>query len=84
LRLSLYPELEGMLSSQSNLTLLLPTEAAMAQLPSTYTTELLNNKVVFFPTPIFFISCWVHIQKDLISNLNRKRDKACNLMIARD
>jgi hypothetical protein len=42
-----------MLSSQSNLTLLLPTEAAMAQLPSTYTTELLNNKVVFFPNLIF-------------------------------
>jgi hypothetical protein len=59
------------LSSQSNLTLLLPTEAAMAQLPSTYTTELLNNKVVFFPTPIFFISCWVHKQKEWISDLNR-------------
>jgi hypothetical protein len=33
------------LSTQSNLTLLLPTEAAMNQLPSDFTTELLNNKV---------------------------------------
>jgi hypothetical protein len=71
LRLSLYPELESVLSSQSNLTLLLPTEAAMAQLPSTYTTELLNNKVVFFSYSDFFISFWVHKQKEWISDLNR-------------
>jgi hypothetical protein len=59
------------LSSQSNLTLLLPTEAAMAQLPSSYTTELLNNKVVFFSYSYFFISFWVHKQKEWISDLNR-------------
>jgi hypothetical protein len=39
-------ELVSSLASQSNLTLLLPTEAALAQLPTNYTTELLNNKVV--------------------------------------
>jgi Fasciclin domain len=33
------------LGTQSNLTLLLPTEAAMKQLPADFTTELLNNKV---------------------------------------
>jgi hypothetical protein len=57
-----------MLSSQSNLTLLLPTEAAMAQLPSSYTTELLNNKVVFFPNLIFiFIESLgrVYLQKPI-------------------
>ena len=33
------------LTGLSNLTLLLPTEAAMNQLPTNFTTELLNNKV---------------------------------------
>ena len=39
--LDMLAELTGL----SNLTLLLPTEAAMNQLPTNFTTELLNNKV---------------------------------------